>query len=129
MDGTVLQGDAGFLRNNGLCVDGRHAEEGDDPHPEDCTGTANEDRTARADDVAGTDLRRDCRGQCLERTHAAIAGAALEGEVAEHFSPAFAKAAHLHKVGLDGVEQSDADEQNDENVIREVCVDGLHDFQ
>ena len=38
-----------------LGIDRRHAEERDDPHPEDCAGAADEDRAAGADDVAGAD--------------------------------------------------------------------------
>ena len=39
-DGAVLVDDAGLLGQHGLCIDGGHAEEGDDPHPEDGAGAA-----------------------------------------------------------------------------------------
>ncbi len=42
-----------------LGIDSRHAEECDDPHPEDRAGAAGKDSAACADYVSGADLRRN----------------------------------------------------------------------
>ena len=55
-----------------------HAEEGNDPHPEDGAGTAGEDGAARADDVAGTTLGRNGGGPGLEGAHAGLVLLAVE---------------------------------------------------
>ena len=106
-----------LLREHRLGIDRRHAEERDDPHPEDCAGAADEDRAAGADDVAGADLRRDGRRQRLERTHAGFVLLAVEAELTEEAPPALAEAAHLHELRADGEIQTRAEEQDDQHIV------------
>ena len=95
-DFTVLD-DTGLLGQNCLSVDGGHAQEGDDPHPEDSAGAAGEDSAGSADDVAGTDLSGDGGGQSLEGTHALLLLAAAEGQVTENLLHTLAEATNLNE--------------------------------
>ena len=123
LDVAVLFDDAGLLGERRFRVDRGHAEEGDDPHPEDGAGAAGQDRAGRADDVARTDLSGDGGGERLERAHAAVMLLAAQRQVAEHAVPALFEAAQLHEAGLDGVPQAHAEQQEHENVVAQVGVD------
>ena len=123
LDVAVWLHDAGLLRQRGLGVDGGHAEEGDDPHPEDGAGAAGEDRTGGTYDVAGAYLRGDGSGQGLKRGHTAFLCAAAEVQLTEKLPHALPEAAYLHKAGADGVPQANAHQQEDENVAAEVLID------
>ena len=102
--------DPGLLRQNRLRVDGRHAEKGDYPHPEDGTGAARQDRAGCADDIAGTDLSGyGCR-QSLERTHAFFMFFPVEREIAENAPESFSEAADLDKSGPDGIPETYKDQ-------------------
>ena len=127
LDIAVSADDAGLLRQRRLRIDGRHAEEGNDPHPEDSAGAAGEDGAGGAHDIAGAHLRGDGGGQRLEGGHAALLGAAAEVHLAEELLHTLAEAAHLHEPGLDGVPQANAHQQEDEDVVAEVLVDLGHD--
>ena len=129
MDAAVSIHHAGLLRQHRLGIDGRHAEEGNDPHPENRTGTADEDRTAGAHDITGAYLRGNSRGQCLEGGKAAMLLSAMEIDVAEYPAHTLAKAAHLHKAGTDGEIKTRAHQQDDEDIIREIAVDFLYDVE
>ena len=109
--------DTGLLCQNSLGIDGSHSEEGDYPHPKDCAGSAYENCAAGTDNVTGTDLRRDCSGQCLERAHAALVLIALEADVSEHLAPRFAEAADLNKSGLYREPESAAHKQEYKHVV------------
>ena len=126
---AVLVYHTGLLGQHGLSIDGSHAEEGDDPHPEDGARAADQDRAACADDVAGAYLRCDGRCQRLEGAQAALLLFAEQGEVAEHAAHAFAEAADLHELCADREIQAASHQQDDEDVIGEVEVDGLHEFE
>ena len=126
---AVLIDLAGFLRQHGFGVDGGHAEKGDDPHPENSAGAADEDSAAGTDDITGTDLGGDGGGQRLEGAEPSLLLAAVHAEVAEHPAHPFAEAAYLHKAGADGKVQSGAYQQDNENIIRKIAVDGLNDFE
>ena len=108
---------AGLLRQHRLGIDGRHAEEGNDPHPEDRTGAADEDRTAGAHDITGAYLCGNCSRQSLKGGEATLLLSAAEIDVAEYTAHSFAKATHLHKAGANGEVKSRADEQDDENIV------------
>ena len=54
---------------------------------------------------------------------AAFLGAALEAQAAEGFLHGLTEAAHLHEAGTDGVPQAHADEQEHQDVVRQVFVD------
>ncbi len=43
VNGAVRRPDAGLDGQRGLCINGGHAEEGDDPHPENRAGAAGQD--------------------------------------------------------------------------------------
>ena len=116
VDVAVLVNDPGVDGQGGLGVNGGHAEEGDDPHPEDGPRAAGEDGAGGAHDVSGAHLGGDGGGQGLEGAHALGLGPAPQGQVAKDLFHALAKAAHLHKPGADGVEQAHANEQKHQNV-------------
>ena len=99
--------DPGLLGQNGFRVDRCHAKKSDDPHPEDGTGAAGQNRAGRTDDIAGTDL--GCNGcrQCLKGTHALFMLFSVEGKIAKYIPYPFAKAPHLNKAGPERVPQSD----------------------
>ena len=63
---TVGVDHAGLLRHDGLGIIGRHAQKGDEPHPEDGAGATYQNGAAGADDVTGADLRGNGRGQGLK---------------------------------------------------------------
>ena len=88
-----------------------------------------EDGSGGAHDVAGTHLGGDGGGQGLERAHAVLMPPAPQGQVAEHLFHPLAEAAHLNKAGADGVPQAHSDQQENQDVVRQVRVDGLYDFQ
>ena len=127
LDRAVLFDDAGLLGEGGFRVDRGHAEEGDEPHPEDGAGAAGQDRAGRADDVARTDLGGDGGGERLERAHAAVMLLAAQRQVAEHAVPALFEAADLYEAGLDRVPEAHADEQEHEDVVAEIGVDVAYD--
>ena len=115
--GTVLVDYAGLLGHDRLGVVGGHAEQGDDPHPEDGARAAHDDGTAGAHDVARAHLGRDSGGQRLERRHAAALVAAAQAEVAEHAAPALAEAAELDRLGAHGEPDAHAEQQDDQDVV------------
>ena len=125
-DLAALGLDAGLLSQNSLSVDGSHAQEGDDPHPEDSTGAAGQDSTGSTDDVAGTDLSCNSSGQSLERGHTAFMLLAVQSQLAEHIAHTFAEAAHLNELGLEGEPQAGAHQQEHQNVVRQVGVQSLN---
>ena len=101
VNGAVRRPDAGLDGQRGLCINGGHAEEGDDPHPENRAGAAGQDGAGSAYNVAGTHLSGDSGGQRLKRTHAAVMLLAVQRQVAEHLPHSLAEAADLDKPGLD----------------------------
>ena len=58
--------DTGLLCQDGFAVDGGHAEECGNPHPEDGAGAAGDQSCRTAGDISGTYLRRDGGCQSLE---------------------------------------------------------------
>ena len=119
----------GLDSQGGLGIDGGHAEEGDDPHPEDGAGAAGEDGAGGAHDIAGAHLGGDGGGHGLERAHAPLLPSAPEGQVAEQAAHALPEVADLDEPGADGVPQAHADQQKDQDVVRQVRVDGVYDLQ
>ncbi len=118
--------DAGLLSQNSLSIDGSHAQEGNDPHPEDGAGAAGEDSAGCTDDIAGTNLRGDGSGHSLEGTHAALMLVALQAHVAEDALQACAQVT-LYEAGLDGEPEARAHQQKDQNVVSKIAVDLLYD--
>ena len=116
----------GLDGKGGFGIDGGHAEEGDEPHPENRAGAAGENRTGRAHNVAGAHLGGNSGGQGLEGTHALLVPPAPEGEVAEGLFHTLAEAADLDKAGADGIPQANADEEEHQDVVGEVLVDFCH---
>ena len=125
--GTVLIDHAGLLRHDGLGVVGSHAQKRDDPHPEDGARAAHDDGAAGTHDVARAHLGRDGGGQRLERRHAAALIAAAQAEVAGRAAPALAEAAELDRLGAHGEPDAHAEQQDDQDVVGQVVVDGGND--
>ena len=63
----------------------------------------------------------------LERRHAAALVAAAQAEVAEHAAPALAEAAELDRLGAHGEPNAHAEQQDDQDVVGQVVVDGGND--
>ncbi len=70
LDGTVLAFLTGHNGQCSLCIDRCHAEECDNPHPEDGTRTTSQNGSGSSDDVTGADLSSNGSSQCLEGCHA-----------------------------------------------------------
>ena len=107
-----------LLRENRLAVDGGHAEECTQPHPENRARAAGIQCGSRACDVAGADLRRDRGGQRLERTHAVLARLlTVEREMAEQMLPACAELTHLNEARADGKHDAGANQQVQQQAV------------
>ena len=94
----------------------------------DGTGTTQKDRAASTDDITGTYLCGNGSCQCLEGRKSSLLLATLQRHIAEHQLHALSKATNLHKARADRVEQTDAYEQEEKNVIGEIVVDRRHDL-
>ena len=127
MEVALLVGNAGLNGQGGLRVDGSHAEEGDDPHPEDGAGAAGQDRARSAHDVAGAHLGGNGGGQGLEGAHAPLLPSAPQRQIAEDLLHTLAEAAYLNKAGANGIKESHTDEQEDQDIAGQVGVDVDHD--
>ena len=126
---AIFAHNTSLLRQDGFGVDGGHAEESDDPHPEQDARATHQDGAAGADDVAGTYLGGHSGGQCLEGADAAGLLAAPQGEAAEHPAHPLTQAAHLDKAGADAVVEAAAHQHDDQDVVRQIGVGRLHEFQ
>ena len=129
IDGTaadlaVFMNDARFLCEDCFDVVGCHAEEGDDPHPEDGTRTADENCAADAYDITRADLRRNGGRQCLERGKTGIALVLLGKYRAE----SRAEAADLNEFRSDGKIKTCRNEQEYQYVARHIVIDVIDDF-
>ena len=127
-DAAVSVNDTGLLSQNGLGIDGSHAEECDYPHPEDCARAADKDSAASTNNVAGTDLSGNSGGQRLERAHAAFMLIAFKADVSEHLAPCLAEAADLDESGLYREPEAAADEQENEHVVGQISVYLTYNF-
>ena len=113
------------LGQNGLGVDGGHAEKGRHPHPEDGPRPAGCQRGGAAGDVAGAHLRRHRGGQRLKAAHAVLAGRlAVQAEPAEQVFDAGAELAHLHKAQPDGEKDAGAAQQKQQKIVPQKVADG-----
>ena len=126
---AIFAHNTSLLRQNGLRVNGSHAEEGNDPHPEQDARATHQDGAAGADDVAGTHLGSDSSSQSLEGADAAGLLAAPQGEAAEDAAHPLAQAAHLDEAGPDAVVEAAAHQHDDQDVVRQIGVGRLHEFQ
>lgn len=126
VDGAVSGLHPGLDGQRGFSIDGGHAEEGNDPHPEDGAGAAGQNSTGCAYDVAGAHLSGNGGGQCLKGAHAAVMLFAVEGQIAEDSAHTLAEAADLNEAGLDAVPQADSHQQKDQNVVGQVRVDAAY---
>ena len=52
-----------------------------------------------------------------------------EGQISEHFPHALSKAADLNEACSDGIPETDQDQQNHENIIGEIGIDGLNNSE
>ncbi len=116
-----------LLRENRLAVDGGHAEECTQPHPENRARAAGIQCGSRACDVAGADLRRNRGGQRLERTHAVLASLlTVEREMAEQMLPACAELTHLDEPGADGKHDAGSDQQIQQQAVPHDVADSAY---
>ena len=122
LDVAVSVHSAGLLCQGSLSVDGSHAEEGDDPHPEDSAGATHQDSTGSTDDVTGTHLCGDSGSQCLERAHTGLLLLTAEREGTKDLLHTLAEAANLHEAGTDGEPQTHSDQQDHQHVVGYVSV-------
>ena len=129
LDVAVLFDDAGLLGERRFRVDRGHAEEGDQPHPEDGAGAAGEDGTGSADDVARADLSGNGGGERLEGAHTAVMLLAAQRQVAEHAVPALLEAADLDEAGLDGVPETNAEQQEHKDVVAQIFIDLAYNWE
>ena len=84
LDRSVLLYDTGFLRKRCLGIDGRHAKERDDPHPENSAGTTGKDRAGSSDDISGSDLSCDRGCKSLKRAHTGVVFFSVECQCSEY---------------------------------------------
>ena len=129
-DSTVFTYFLILLCQNSLTVDGGHAEEGRDPHPEHSTGTTGDQSGGAASDIAGTNLGRNGSCQCLEGAHAVLTGLlTLEADIAEDQTHTLTKLANLDKAGTDGEVDAAAQQQEKQNqiLVPQNIVDRCHD--
>ena len=108
---------AGHDGQCGLCINGGHAEEGDNPHPEDGTGAAGEDGAGSTYDVTGAHLRRNGGGKGLKGCHGVGLLFAPQGQVAEYPAHTLAKVANLHESGFNGIPEAYRNQQDKQNVV------------
>ena len=128
---AVVVGGAVLLGQDSLAVDGGHAEEGGDPHPEDGAGAAGVEGGGAAGDVAGAHLGGDGGGQGLEGAHALLARlVAGETDAAEELAAALAELPDLDEAGPDGVEDAGAQQEEEQQklLVPEDIIDGCHDL-
>ena len=115
------------LRQHGLGIDGRHAEERRHPGPEQCTRAAADQRRGAAGDVAGAHLCRNGRRQRLKTAHAlGVRLFAAQREPAEHAAEALAKAAHLHAPQPNRKENACAYEQKQQKRVPDNVAELLN---
>ena len=51
----------------------------------------------------------------------------VEGQVPKNLSHPLPKAAHLDKAGLDGVPETDSDEQEDQDIVGQIGINAYYD--
>jgi len=121
---TLVVGGLVLLREHGLTVDGGHAEERRQPHPEDRARAAGIQRGSRARDIAGADLRRDSGRQRLKRAHAVRARLfTVEREVTEQVLPACAELADLNEACADGKHDAGTYEEIQQQAVPDDVAD------
>ena len=109
------------LGERGLHEAGGHADEGDDPHPEQGSGTAGHNGQGDSGDVPDADSRGQSHGEGLEGGDTALRTGARPGQRVDHG----AEVAQLNQVGAGGQVDADQDEQGGKKVGVEEVVDGV----
>ena len=74
-------------------------------------------------------IKCEACGEYMSAEYAYCPKCGAQVEVAEHFLPAFAETANLNEPRADRIEEADADQKDDQNVVGEIGVDGLNDVQ
>ena len=109
---TVFVHGLELLSQNRFAVDGSHAEESGQPHPEHGTGTTGYQSGCTAGNITGTNLSRNGGCQSLERAHAFLARClTLQADVAEDQAHTFTELPDLDEIGTDGKEDAAAQQQ------------------
>ena len=100
-----------FLRQNGFCKNGRHAQNGRQPHPKNGTWTAGGNRSGHAGNVTGTDLRGNRHGKRLElrQGFAFVVFVFFAEQAAENGFETRPQFGQLRRAQVQGKEQADTD--------------------
>ena len=126
-DMAVGIGGAEPLSQHRLGIDGGHAEEGGQPHPEDGAGAAGIQGGGAAGDVAGAHLGGNGGGQGLEGGHTLLAcPGALHGEAAEQPAHSFAEFTQLDKTQTYRKENTGGYQQKEQRIVPQHGVDRAH---
>ena len=100
---------------------GAHADQGNDPHPEDRAGTTHEEGGGHTEHVADTHARGQRNREGLEGGNAAVCTFARPQDGADHLR----EEAHLHEKGTSRQEQAHPDQDVNRHVQRDPVGDGL----
>ncbi len=113
------------LGQNGLGKDGRHAEKGRQPEPEERPRPPKHHGRGRASHIARAHLGGNGRGQGLKGAHAALVRPAPEEAGAAHeIAQGKAELAYLHETQAQGIEQARAaQKRNEEERAPEKAVE------
>ena len=100
-----------FLRQNGFCKNGRHTQNGRQPHPKNGTRAAGGNRSGYAGNVTGTDLRGNRHGKRLElrQGFAFVVFVFFTEQAAENGFETRPQFGHLRRAQVQGKKQADAD--------------------
>ena len=125
-DFTVWKLDARLLRQDRLRIDCGHAEDGDNPHPEDCAGAARKDCSGGADDISRANLRRHGRAKGLEGADAAVMAFPVQGDLANHLLEVLpVEEMALNQLCPDCEIYARAYQKNHQDIVRQIAVDSL----
>ena len=120
-EGAVGGTDLEDLSQSRLEEGGGHADAGDHPHPEDGAGTAHEQSSGDAEDVADPHAGGQRDGEGLEGGDTAPGPASRTADLPDHIG----QVAHLDTAGDDGEERAGSDEDPHGDVSRDPVGGGL----
>ena len=100
-----------FLRQNGFCKNGRHAQNGRQPHPKNGTRAAGGNRSSDTGNVTGTDLRGNRHGKRLKlrQGFAFVVFVFFAEQAAENGFETRPQFGHLGRAQVQGKKQADTD--------------------
>nr|DAL56230.1 MAG TPA_asm: hypothetical protein [Caudoviricetes sp.] len=110
------------LRKGRFDEGARGPHEGDDPHPEDRSGTADDDRRGHAGQVARADAAGQRYGEGLERGDVALAPGCASRRLAQH-ADHLAQHAELHAACPQGEPHGTAEQRRNQHMAPQNVVD------